>query len=519
MADNNIGKLNCVTTNFVPPEKFKPFQDLRDEKAKVNKLKAKKCKSKWKFNFTWCPCPICASWNRVKDKPGGKNYFKIPFTDIKIPRFDQILNLPKSFESNRRPGENCGACGGTKKLPNTQNDKPKYEEARAELDKQSEKLLQAEARLGNGGTRTTVIQNSEILMVGMGFNSNKSFEVVPDSTVVPNGVGGGFIPQPNGTLANGVVGKQAQIAWPQNVGNYIVKCANKFNLLAGAGGINFSTTGPINFTGGMTTFSGPQVSIGCSQGPLILEGESVSIGGKHVNISPTNGTLSMKGSIGSSANMTVQGHGHFEGLSFVKAIAVGTRKPTDSGSGNPENSITQPAAWSHNAITAAVMDIAQYYQNLAADPFTGAVKAISPQEFINISAKMAVLTRVSFPLEVSPTAYIYPGTPLGIGNLGSPVVASTFIPVFNVPHVHGIPEMQHTHHMMVPEIDLTSQTTQALRQRVMNSAQESGTPNTATTSDGAVRMQQATEIAASIPGQLARTTTELSSRAVRLFSA
>lgn len=516
MAEEKTGKLNCVTI-FATPEKFKPLQDSRDEKARINQLKNQKCKSKRKFKFTFCPCPICASWNKVEDKPAGKNYFKIPFTDIKLPRFDSIINLPKTFESNRRPGEVCGACGGTKKLSNTQNDANKYSEARKELDKQSTKLMQAEARMGTGGTRTTVIQNSEVLMVGMGFNDHKSYEIVPDSAVVPNGVGGGFIPQMNGALTNGVVGKQAGLGWPQNVGNYIIKCANKFNLLAGAGGISFSTTGPINFSGGMTTFSGPQVSLGCSQGPLVLEGDSVSIGGKHINISPTSGTLSVKGSISSTANMTMQGHAHFEGMSFVKALAVGTRKPTESSAGNPDVSITQPAAWSSSAITAAIMDIVQYYQNVAADPFTGAIRLLSSQELLNLAAKFATLTKASFPLELMPTAYIYPGTFLGIGNLGSPVVAGNFIPVFNVPHVHGIPESQHSHEMLVPEIDLTSQTEKALRQRVMTGAQDSGTPNTAVTSDGEVRTQKAIEIAASIPGAIGRATTELSSRAVRLF--
>ena len=59
------------------------------------------------------PCPTCNSQNVVKDRIAGKTYFKIPF-------------------------------------------------------------LEAESKLGLGGTRTTFIAGSELLSVGLGFNSNKT---------------------------------------------------------------------------------------------------------------------------------------------------------------------------------------------------------------------------------------------------------------------------------------------------------------------------------------------------------
>ena len=56
------------------------------------------------------PCPCCSPLNKVKEKIGGKNYFTVPFSDFKVPRFDHLIDKVADFDSNRREGEVCKAC-------------------------------------------------------------------------------------------------------------------------------------------------------------------------------------------------------------------------------------------------------------------------------------------------------------------------------------------------------------------------------------------------------------------------
>lgn len=275
-------------------------QELRQYKRDLfqRKQRAKNCKPldrlKAALRQQLCRCPTCSPLNIVVGKTAGKNYFKIPFTNFKIPRFDHLLGFTATFDSNRRKGEKCGACGGKKTLVDVNDDAPKYEQAAIAMDEKSSQIMEAESKLGLGGSRTTLIQGSEMLFVGLGFNNNKSYEVLNDSAIAPS-MRGGKIPQQNATKVNAVVGKQSSLAWPQQVGNYIIKCANKFNLLAGSGGIMLASPGPLTISAGMTKIVGPQISIGTSSGPLTLEGDSVNIMGRAVSITPTGGELFVKG--------------------------------------------------------------------------------------------------------------------------------------------------------------------------------------------------------------------------------
>lgn len=443
----------------------------------------------------FCKCPTCDSSNRVEGKVAGKNYFTIPFTDFRIPRFDHLIfNNTVSYDSNRRKGEKCTACGGKKKIPDVTDDSAKYTAAAATIKQNSAAIMEKEAKLGLGGTRTTIIQGSDVLFVGLGFNANKTYEVIPGGSIAPT-MRGGKIPQQSAIPVNGVVGKQGSLAWPQQVGNYTIKCANKFSLLAGAGGMTFATPGPLTISSGMTKFIGPQIAISCATGPLTLEGNSVNVTGKTISLTPTGGEVFVKGNVSITANSTTLGHAHAESLSFIKGTCVGVTKSTYTAKANPDVLQTQPATWGYSSTASAILDLQTYYQSIPTDSKTAAFRLLSPKENINISDRIANIAQLAVPIELKITGYVLPGTSISMngsvlgtcpcnyggqafGRVSGLITGTTLLPIplHNVPHVHGIPEMMHRHEMLLPDMDYTNDSPEAVRGKVLNGAHESGVP-------------------------------------------
>jgi hypothetical protein len=489
----------------------------------TKKERARKCKPldilKAALRQRLCRCPCCSPLNVVVGKVAGKNYFKIPFTNLKVPRFDHLFGFTATFDANRRKGEKCGACGGAKTLTDVHDDTGKYEQAAVMMDQKSQEILDAESKLGLGGSRTTMIQGSDMLFVGLGFNNNRSYEVINDGAIAPS-MKGGKIPQQNATKVNTVVGKQSSLAWPQQVGNYAIKCANKFSVLAGAGGITIATPGPLTISAGMLKIVGPQLSLGSSSGPLSLEGDSVNLTGRAVSITPTGGELFVKGNISNTGNITTQGHAHFESVSFVRAAAIATNKTTFPANANPDNTCTQSATWTAKTIGSQVLDLKTFFLNVVTDSNTSAFRLLSPKEILNLTDRMSFLAKSCIPIEIMPTGLILPGmcNVFGIGNLGYPVFSTNLmpIPIWNFPHSHGLPEMMHNHEVTLPDMDYTSSTPQALRSKVLTGAHESGVPSDPT-KDTSSRLLQAARVSIEFAGGLVVEGTKLVAKIMRLL--
>jgi hypothetical protein len=509
------------------------FNDLvnkkRDFLEKKNLCKSKTITTEFtlKTNRRFCICPICLIENIVFDKSSGKNYYTLPFSNVKLPNplaYVGFFSTPRPFDLNQRNGaKSCGACGGTKKLFDPYDDTAKYAKVAVQVQQKAEKLMEQEAKLGLGGSRTSLIQGSDTLFVGLGFNDNKSYEILPDATIAPS-IRGGKIPQQNAVKVNAVKGIQAGIAWPQQIGNYTIKCANKFNALVGSGGLTMATTGPLTFSGGKTKITAPEIQIGCSSGPLTMEGDSVNITGRTISLTPTNGELFVKGSINNTANTTCMGHSHSETASFVKAACVGTTRSTYSTLANPDVLQTSAPAWWYNAVNGAALDLVARSTVTGADLKTAAYRFATPLVMMDLQQRMQSFSRLPLPFDKplgdssagTPPGHILPGTRVYmIGNLngsfqgtgaitgdfpcnfygpargtgsGAMVAFGTYtgqwsgytinpIRVYLEPHVHQIPMMMHKHEMRVPDIDTSSDDAETLRSRIITDAQESGLPH------------------------------------------
>jgi len=283
-----------------------------------------------------------------------------------------------------------------------------------------------------------------------------------------------------------------------------------------AGGIDLSTNGNVNITGGITRITGPQITIGCSQGPLVLEGDSVQIGGKFIHIAPTTGATEIKGTLKATGNMSCGGHLHAEGLSFTKGAAVGKRDSTEIQIANPDTSLAQNAIWANGkGLIACVLEISKYYQATYAEEWVGPTKLTSPADVQNLMDKFMTLAKMSTFFEYLPTGFVFPGTFLGIGNLGAPVVAASFIPVFNLVHNHGIPEMPHKHYTRVPDIDLSSESQSQIQLKVNTFNQDNNFPNNVATADSIAQLYERLQQALSTVFETGRSVLDKVSRNIR----
>lgn len=472
-------------------------------------------------------CPTCSSSNQVKEKVAGKNHFTLPFLDYKVPRLDHLKDKTTTFDGNRREGEVCEACKGKKTITDVSDDTSKYQEVSDKIESKSETIMELESKLGLGGTRTTFIQGSDLLFVGLGFNNNKTYQVLPKGAIAPS-MKGGKVPQQNAEQVNAIVGKQGTIAWPQQVGNYTIKCANSFNLLAGAGGITIATPGPLSFSAGLLSFSSPALSLGSSSGPLTLEGDSVNVTGKTVSITPTKGELFIKGNICNTGNITTQGHAHFESASFVKASCVGITKSTFTAKANPDVVNTQQATWKTSAVAAALLDLKTFIQSVPTNSKTSAFRLMSPKEMQNMSDRISNISKLSLPFEIKPTGWIIPGTrvrlvgscPCNRGGSAYGVFDAYVIQninLHNFPHIHGIPEMMHSHEITLPDMDYTNDTPEALRQKTLNNSHESGVPADPT-KDTKSRLMETARVAKEFVAQVSVDAIKMSAKIIRFLS-
>jgi len=208
----------------------------------------------------------------------------------------------------------CSACGSGDMITDPSDDSEKHDNAAqiakstADERKKNENLLSPPC-----GNRYTVIQGCDLLEVGLGMNTSPSYRVDKDKGIRnsrlldPSEVDtkkAGPV-SPVGAKANHVQGINP-ISTPG--GHYVIKCSNKFSVVVGAQGIDITTGGPVNIHGGITTITGPEVTVGSKTGRLVLEGDVVNINGKSIEVAPTDGHLFVKGNISNTGNIVSGGH-------------------------------------------------------------------------------------------------------------------------------------------------------------------------------------------------------------------
>lgn len=352
----------------------------------------------------------------------------------------------------------CLVCNGTRKIIDPSDDSAKYAEAAQRAERYAPEIEQNEAKLGNGGNRYTIIQNSEVLEVGIGMNDAPSYRVDKDAGYRLRGLAGfgrgagqvspKYGPVPQGGAANHVQGLNVPAA-PGGSGHYIIKCSNKFSLVTGSQGIELTTSGPITFNGGITSITGPEVTVGSRTGKLALEGDVVNLVGRSIEAGPTDGHFVVKGTISNTGNIICGGHAHMESASVVKLETTGRNESSKVGSSN--NIVTGPAFWGGPAvegITLASRGLLTFISTNLAQPE---------------QAKLIVSPRYSMGLYEEVLNVAYSVLPAEIVPCGFALLGAVPLPVFLWPHTHALPDQMHTHETRIPDIKCDADTAEQLR--------------------------------------------------------
>lgn len=410
-------------------------------------------------------CPFCKG--EILPKHHGRGHFAITsllprFPKIRIP-IQEILNLllslvPVSKDSIRKKPESCEACKGKKTVKDPSDDSQKWQQVKSNAQAQADSIAKEESKLSPGcGNRHTIIQGSEIHEVGLSFNDAQAYRVDEQKSVRAWGLldpsdadpeKGGTIPK--GGSCNHVQGINS-LASPG--GHYLLKCANKYSLVAGAQGIDLSTGGPLTINAGVVRFTGPELSIGTKTGRLVLEGEVVNINGKSVEVAPTDGHLYVSGTISNKGNYHCGGHTHSESISFCKGETSGRNEPSKPSA--PSDCYTGNAWYgglAFEAISSSLRDIGHFILNRVSNPIE-AQQLPSVRFLFDLNDKVLQIGYNLRPIELHWTglAYVMYGSSAGIH------------PIFNFPHQHAMPNMSHNHETRIPDIDCTAETSAQVR--------------------------------------------------------
>jgi hypothetical protein len=410
-------------------------------------------------------CPFCKG--EILPKHHGRTHFAITsllprFPKIRIPIME-ILNFllsltPVPKDAIRKKPESCEACKGKKTIEDPSDDSAKWQQVKANALGQAESITQEENKLAPGcGNRHTLIQGSEVHEVGLCFNDAQAYRVDEQKSIRawglldPSDVNvekGGVIPK--GSSCNHVQGINS-MASPG--GHFLMKCANKYSLVAGAQGIEMTTGGPLTINAGVVRFTGPELTIGTKTGRLVLEGEVINLNGKSVEVAPTDGHMYVSGTISNKGNYHCGGHTHSESISFCKGETSGRNEPSKP---SAQSDLYTGNAWygglAFEAISSSLRDVGHFILNRVSNPIE-AQQLPSIRFFFDLNDKVLQIGYNLRPIELHWTGlcYVMYGSSGGIH------------PVFNFPHQHALPNMSHNHETRIPDIDCTAETAAQVR--------------------------------------------------------
>jgi hypothetical protein len=410
------------------------------------------------------PCPVCQA--QIIQKTGGRQFAAISRLlekvriNIDISALTGLLG-PKKIKASP---DKCKACNGKGSVEDVTDSKEKEQAVAKIAQSNSKDIMEQESKLGLGGSRVTIVAGNDLLKVGLAENTNKTYQVHQGKGVRSRGIGPQTenMPLPQGGTCNVVEG--IQTPWPEAMGTYTIKCAHKLHLDSGAGGTTISTKGPLIIQSGKIMLTGPEVTIGCEQGPLTLTGDVVNINGKSIEVGPSDGHLFVKGTISNTGNMITAGHTHSESISFVKASCPATYKETELNQAAQNDSTTTPAVWGGmgvKGIMTSLLEMQTHYSQMLSDLPTAAWRLMAPADILAVVNKMSAISKMCYPIELIPT-----GLAFGIG----------VSIVYNFPHHHGVPPMQHKHWYKTPDFDLKSNSGAEIRKKFVTDSLASGAP-------------------------------------------
>jgi hypothetical protein len=412
-------------------------------------------------------CPNCDG--KILSKTSGRLFFYITqflqrFSDIVIPTSLLTYLKERMPVAKTTALKKCGACDNKRTLKDPSDDRSRYAAAAGIAQSLAPKIADAEARMGPpGGDQYIVMSGSTTIQCGLVQNPAPSYRVDEGmgirnkglaTSAAAKGEGRGQADEnyshivPEGAYANHVQGLNP----PAVPGGFLnIVCGNGLKVDAASHGIDLATSGPVNIGGGITSITGPEVSVGTQTGRLLLGGETINMEAKSIEVAPTDGHFFVKGTISNTGNMMCGGHAHMESASVVQLETTGKNETSKASSGG--SIYGGPAFWGGlgvEGIVAALRELLAFttlntfHPKLFAE--VGPASFRYPQSMLDNVLNVAYMTR---PIELIPT-----GICVGLFGVGL---------VYNFPHCHAQPDQPHTHGMRVPNIKCDADKASQLR--------------------------------------------------------
>lgn len=224
-------------------------------------------------------------------------------------------------------GITCPACGGTGISTSSQGGNwprdPKKLTLPRLIESKLKDLVEVEKTLGIGGSEIIEITKHKVETIGTVMNDFGSIRVDMKGKMYISDVQVGKY----GTFYNRTPSPLVELVHVDDLpgGNYTLNVCNRYNVMVGAGGINFKSFGPVNISGSLTNIAGEQVNISSELETNIDGGKRLSLVGDIVSIQQRNkGQVVVEGSLGITHNLVVAGGIHVEGEFTANHITMPT---------------------------------------------------------------------------------------------------------------------------------------------------------------------------------------------------
>lgn len=412
------------------------------------------------------PCPYCKG--EVLSEQNGKTsssatlFPRMQNAIIAVSdAISSVLGGPKTVSRKEALGGKCRTCGNTGLIDDVTDTSEQDKAAADSLAKNADRILELEQKLGMspGGNMIRRVAGAKVEIIGRTLNTAKSYTVHEGKAayrakgkVTAKGRGGLPEGPEQGKGGNVITGNNP----PANTGGgvYYIQCGNKYKLVAGAQGIEFSTNGPITFEGGITRLTGAEVTVGSGKGPVLVQGDNLNlVANNSVNLHPQgpDGFVNIGSSVSITGNLQAGG-GYIDNL-YASNMTMPEKQETSKISSQTDL-ITGPAQWSPSLGAMAAKNLVKWAQDSATDiTLAGAMNPLNPRSMLKMKDNMVNAMYSSMPQEMVQTGWAI--VPLG----GVP----TPCPVFNFPHTHTMPDEAHSHNYSVPAVNYKGHTAESVR--------------------------------------------------------
>lgn len=224
-------------------------------------------------------------------------------------------------------GQTCPACKGTGLSPSSQNgnfiEDPRKQQIAKYISDNMDNFTNLEKQMGVGGSEIINITKNKIETIGMDINDLPSTRIDKVGKISVNAV----IVHPQGVFNCQQPSPVVEYVHVDDLpgGTYTQTIGNRYNLMVGAGGINFKSYGPVNVSGTITNIAGQQVNIASENEVCIDGGQKLQLIADIVNIKQRyNQQVVIDSNLGVARNMVVGGGAHIEGELTVNHITAPT---------------------------------------------------------------------------------------------------------------------------------------------------------------------------------------------------